>query len=108
MSVTTVFAGSLFPSPGTIHIIGTVTAAGVYIYKNDLGTMAGGDIVELRIGDQLAQGGTISLLYSGAYANIQATQIKISPPIPVTTRANFSLKMTAGSPRWFYFEVISI
>lgn len=108
MAVSTVLAGSIFPSPGTIHILGTVTAAGVYLYKMDLGPMQNGDEVELRVGDQLAQGGTISLIYSGSYINQQADQIKISPPVPITTRINWSIKMTAGSPRWFPFEIISI
>lgn len=100
------FSGSIFPSPGTVHIVGTVAQAGVYVFKTDLGQMLNGDEVELRFADKPTIG-TIALGFLGNYAHQQSKQIVYSQPV-ITSLGHVSLKMSAGSPRFFSYEVWSV
>lgn len=105
----TTFAGSVVAALQTVHIVGTVSAAGVYVFKVDTSNLVAGDELELKIADRVSAVGTIALAYSASYAHRQATQVKISPPIPVTQTAFFQLVQRAGSAgRSFSFEVVSI
>lgn len=107
---TTSFAGSIFPSPGTVHIIGTLLSPATYITHFDLGGIRDGDELELRVANQVSQGGTPSLQYEAGYAHRQATQIKTTPPYVVTRQAMVNIKMVAGSsiPRWLPYETITL
>lgn len=107
---TSAFSGSIFPSPGTVHIVGTITSPATYVSHFDLGAMQNGDEIELGIANTVGTSGTLSLAYEAGYAHRQATQIKTSPPFVVVRTANVNVKMVAGSsvPRWFPFETISL
>ncbi len=103
-----VLSGSILAVPGTASIIGTFTTAGVYVFSVDLGNLTFGDEVETRIADLLTPGGTISLAYIASYGQSQTTQVKVSPPIPVMTQTQFSIKMISGGARTFNFEIFSV
>jgi hypothetical protein len=105
---TSAFSGSIRPSPGTVHILGTITNSGNYLWYHDLGQMANGDEMELRFATSVSAAGTVSLLYEAGYAHRQATQIKATPAVPIVRTAMVNLKQTAGSPSWSYFEIIQI
>ncbi len=100
---------NLFADSGTANIVGTISQSGIYTFLTDLGAMRNGDEVELRIGAQVAGAGTLGLAYFTSYSQQQATQIKISPPIPTIRQVQFSIKMTAGgTTRSFVYQVISL
>ena len=106
--MTITFSGSIQPVANTVHIVGTISASGVYVFKSDIGQMLAGDEIELRIADRVGAG-TVSCIYLASYAHNQATQVKISPPfVTEVGGGHVSLVQRAGSPRWFYFSVLSI
>ena len=103
------FSGSIRPSPGTVHIIGTITNTGSYISHFDLGNVQAGDEGELKFNNAVGTGGTISLMYEAGFGPIRpASQVWASPPVAIVRSGHVSIKMTAGSPRWFEFDVILI
>ena len=101
------FYGSITPTLYTVHIVGTITNTGVYVYKADVGALQNGDEIELRVADK-AVAGTIGCIYLASYAHAQANQIKVSPPVVVSSSAHVSVVQRAGTMRLFVFEVISI
>ena len=104
---TTLFYGSIAPTLNVVHIVGTISNAGVYVFKTDLGAMQNGDEIELRFADKPTSG-TIACIYQAGYAHTQATQIKASPPVVVSSLAHVSITLRGGTGRNFPFEVLSI
>ena len=101
------FYGSITPAMNVVSIVGTISSAGVYVFKTDLGAMQNGDEVELRFADK-ATAGTVSCIYFASYAHAQSTGIKASPPVVVSSLAHVSITLRGGTGRNFPFEVLSI
>ena len=109
MAVAVYLAGSITPTLNVQHQLGTIQAAGVYVFLVDSSNMQNGDEMELRVTDKVT-GGTIGAMFYGSYSHQQGTQIKISPPFPVANAGltMVTLRQYAGTPRLFPFELRSI
>lgn len=102
------FNGSIQPILNTVHIMGTISTSGVYVFKVDAGQMINGDEIELRMAD-IVGAGTVSCIYLASYSHKQASQIKASPPLPVEVGGgHVSIVKRAGASPWFYFSVLNI
>lgn len=103
-----IFFGSIQPTTNVVHILGTVSFSGIYVYKTDMGQMRAGDEIELRIADRVGSG-TVACIYLASYAHQQSNAIKASPPFVVSsTGGHVSLAQRAGGSRWFNYELIGI
>jgi hypothetical protein len=111
MATTSIFKGSILPTIGATHIIGTVSAlqAGVYQLQTDVGRLAAGDIVEQKINMNVGAG-SMSCAYSSAPAWPMATQIELSPPVALGGNSTLTatIQQSAGSAKWIFFDMISI
>lgn len=110
MAVTNVANGNQLTVISTEHVLLAATAtSGVYVFMTDLGPMANGDVVELRI-YSVINGGTERLAYYAVYANAQAQPSKYSVPVPnlSTDTVRYTLKQTAGTVRTFPFRVVMV
>ena len=111
MATTSLFNGSLLPTLGVNNIIGTVSASttGVYQLQIDVGRLASGDIMELKLNMNVGAG-SMSCAYSSAPSWPMATQIELSPPIALGGNSTMTatIRQSVGSAKWTFFDMISI
>jgi hypothetical protein len=106
MSVSEKTGGSQTATITTEHTLATVTDPGTYVLGVDMGALAAGDIVELRIKTKMRSGGTSRLAYGPVkFEGVQTVPNKYSMPIPSDIEAVFTLKQTVGTGRAFPWSV---
>lgn len=101
------FYGSITPTLGVNHIVGTITVPGVYIFRVDTSVLTLGDEIELRTNVQLTSGTIANDQYS-SYGNRQSSGLKSSNPVIIETMGHFQIRQVSGTPRLFPFSVISV
>lgn len=94
----------------TEHVLGTITAAGVYQLEVDVDPLAGGatpDILELRAKIKTRTGESSKQVYSATYIGDQGSEdlIKVSPPVVCVTELVWTLKQTQGTGRTFTWSI---
>lgn len=105
-------SGTQTATIGTEHSLTTATTAGTYVYEVDLGAMADGDVVELRLKQKLLSGGTSRVVLMMRYYGAQPTDDAIVQSIPVpnvntdAASLDFTLKQTFGTGRAFPWRVV--
>jgi hypothetical protein len=97
-------SGTQTATIGTEHTLSSPTTSATYVLSVDTINLALGDLVELRCYDKV-DGTNYRLMWKGSYQNPQITNAKASPPLAVTTQAQFTLKQTAGTGRAFPWSV---
>ena len=108
MPLTSVGSDTQTATLDTEHTLDTETAAGVYVLVVDMGNLANGDIVTLRIKTKAITGGTSRLAYSATYANAQAEPNKYSVPVPVSDEIVCTLEQTDGTGRDFPWNLLKL
>ena len=93
-------SGSQTAVIGTEHILDTPTTNATYEFCVDTINMALGDTVELRVYDKI-DGTNYRQVWKGSYSNPQLNIGICSPPKPITTQGQFTLKQIAGTGRVF-------
>lgn len=103
-----VINGSQTAVVSTEHTLATITEAGVYVLKADLGAMLSGDTLELRGKTKVRSGDTSREEYFLSKSGAQTQANVASDPIVVTTEVVFTLKQTAGTARAFPWNVMKL
>ena len=97
-------SGTQTATINTEHMLATPTTNATYVFHVDTVNLVNGDLVELRCYDKV-DGTNYRQMWKGTYQHAQVNNAKASPPIAVTTQAQFSLKQTAGTGRAFPWSV---
>lgn len=97
-------SGSQTATVSTEHTLSTPTTVATYVLSVDTVNLVNGDLVELRCYDKV-DGTNYRQMWKGTYQHVQINNAKVSPPIAVTTQAQFTLKQTAGTGRVFPWSV---
>ena len=108
MSLTSVDSGSQTATISTEHTLSTQTTAGTYVLVVDLGNLANGDVVELRLKTKAKAAGTSRLAYLATFANAQGAPNTYSIPVPVDTEIVATLTQTAGTGRSFDWNLLTL
>lgn len=109
MAVSVNTSGSQTATISTEHTLATITAAGIYQLKVDLGNLAAGDTVELRVYGKVRSGDTERLEWGPvSYGPIVPSMlIPVSPAIVTAVSFRATLKQVAGTGRTFPWAVYS-
>ena len=105
MALTAAASGTQTATIGTEHSLSTQTTTGAYVLMVDLGAMAHGDAVELRIYATVLSGGTERLAYSGAFMDVQDEPITFSVPVPGDVNVRAALIQTNGTGRSYPWKM---
>ena len=97
-------SGTQTATIGTEHVLGSPTTSATYVFSVDMVNLTTGDLVELRCYD-MVDGTNYRQMWKGTYQHVQINNAKASPPLAVTTQAQFTLKQTAGTGRAFPWSV---
>lgn len=93
---------------GTETTLGTTdTSNHDYILALDLGAMALGDVIEVRIYTILLAAGTERVAYMRRYKHVQAEPIKYSVPVPADISFRATLKQVSGTGRAIPWKILS-
>jgi len=106
MTVASVATATQTATIDTEHVLTIQTIAGVYVLVVDMGNLASGDIVILRIKTKYASGGTSRLAYICEFAGVQTEPLKYSVPVPVDTEIICTLEQTDGTGRNFPWNIL--
>ena len=112
MAVTSVATGSSTQTSGgaETNFAAASATSGVWVIAVDLGLMANGDVIELRVYNIIG-GGSERLSYYAVYANAQAQPGKYSVPVPSNGGGDtirFTIKQTAGTTRACPYRIMTI
>lgn len=109
MAVSINTSGSQTATIGTEATLATITAAGIYQLKVDLGNLAAGDILELRVYGKVRATDTERLMWGPvSYGPIVPSSLIAVAPADVTAASyRCSLKQIAGTGRAFPWAVYS-
>jgi hypothetical protein len=97
-------SGSQTATIGTEHTLASPTTNATYVLSVDTVNLVNGDLVELRCYDKV-DGTNLRQVWKATYQHVQINNGKVSPPLAVTTSAQFTLKQTAGTGRVFPWSV---
>ena len=111
MAVTENTSGST-TTDGTEQTLATITAAGNYQFRIDLGNMVKADAIEVRIKTEARSAdATAYVLYFAAYANAQGADARIAETpwvaIPASSQYIVTLKRTAGTDRAYAWSILT-
>lgn len=102
-------SGTQTASIGTEHTLTTDTTNGTYYYEVDIGNLANGDILELRVYTMTLSGGTLRVAWKSTFGPLPPVQdICPSPPQPSDQSIKVTLKQTAGTGRSFPWKLLRI
>jgi hypothetical protein len=104
MSWTVDSSGSQTATIGTEHTLDSPTTAATYVFSVDTVNLTLGDLLELRCYD-MVDGTNLRQMWKATYQHGQINNAKVSPPLAVTTEAQFTLKQVAGTGRAFPWSV---
>lgn len=94
---------------GTEHTLHTNATTKTMVLMVDVGAMALGDELELRVKTKmLLAGDTLKEAFVGHFAHVQSQPIVQSIPLPSDIEAVFTLKQTVGTGRSFPWKVMSL
>jgi hypothetical protein len=97
-------SGTQTATIGTEHTLASPTTIATYVLSVDAKNMVLGDLLELRVYDKV-DGTNYAQMWKGTYQHPQINTAKASPPVAVTTQAQFTLKQVAGTGRAFPWSV---
>lgn len=101
-------SGTQTATVGTEHSLDTPSTIGTYKFKVDTSNMANGDVLELRIYEQI-DGTNYRQCWKGTFQNIQINPGVVSPVHETSGNTlKFTLKQTAGTGRSYPWQVIRI
>ena len=108
MATAQVTSGTQTATINTEHTLTTQATAKTYVLAVDLGAMANGDVVELRLKAKVLTGGTNETVYRATYAHAQSEPHVQSVPVASPHEFIATLKQTAGTGRSFDWSLISL
>ena len=108
MALSSVGSGTQTATIDTEHTLDTETDDGVYVLVVDMGNLANGDIVTLKMKTKAITGGTSRIAFQATYAHAQAEPNKYSPPVPITDELVCTLEQTDGTGRGFPWNLIKL
>ena len=106
MAMTVLGSGTQTATISTEHTLDTDTSGVATVLAVDLGNLAAGDIVELRLYTKILTGSTERLAYFAVYANVQGCPNVYSVPVPADISVKATLKQTAGTGRAFAWSLL--
>jgi|SRR5579871_4686553 len=95
----------------TEHTLLDLTTSKVFVPFVDLGNLASGDTVEIRVYTKVKSGGTLNCIYFASFTDAQSSNgglVQVGIPVPSDHEWKFTLKQTAGTGRNFDWKVVSI
>lgn len=92
----------------TEHQLAAPTSNKTRVLRVDLGAMAAGDTVEIRIKTAVLAAGTVREQQNWTYANVVGSPIFESIPISSNQGATFTLKQTTGTSRSYPWAVLTL
>jgi len=78
---------------------------GVYQIFFDIGALAAGDVVELRVEERALSGGTDRVCWVASAANVQAEAMIVSPSLILLHNWTLGARQTTGTVRSFPWSV---
>jgi hypothetical protein len=101
-------SGNQTATIGTDHTLRTTAATpnATFILAVDTTNLANGDLLELRVYDRI-DGTNLRQCWKGTYQHAQINNGKESPPVAITSQAEFHLKQVAGTGRTYQWVVRS-
>ena len=112
MTVSLWAASSMTPTVGTETFVPSVSAIGVYTFHVDSGSVASGDVFELRTYQMILTGCTTFVAYMDSFQGVQPTDDRIKVSVPISndlaeaSAVRFSIKQTIGTARPFPWKVL--
>lgn len=110
MAVTEKTGGSQTATISTEHVLATVTDAGIYVLRVDLGNLAAGDIVELRVYSKCRNATDSERLKDGPVTFgpvVPDEKLPDSIPVLATGHYKVTLKQVAGTGRAFPWVILA-
>src|SRR5437588_10307991 len=92
----------------TEHSLAAPATSKTRVLRVDLGAMASGDTVELRIKSAVLAAGTVRDQWYQTYANTIGVTIIESVPVSANQGATFTLKQTTGTGRAYPWAVLTL
>lgn len=92
----------------TEHTLATDTSGKTSVLAVDLGNLAYGDVVELRIYTKVRSGSTERLAYYVSYSHAQGAPNVYSVPVLAMNSVKATLKQTAGTGRAFDWQLLGL
>ncbi len=86
------------------HVVDQPNTNGTYVFDADTVNLANGDLVEFRCYD-MVDGTNYRQMWKATFQHLQINNGKCSPPFPVTTQAQFTIKQLSGTGRAFPWSV---
>lgn len=105
---TLIASGTQSATVSTEHDLATDTTNHTFVLVTDCGSLATGDVLELRIYTKVLSGGTERLAYVVVYSHTQADPIKYSVPVPANVHLRATLKQVAGTGRSFPWALLAL
>jgi hypothetical protein len=102
------FSGTQAATVGTEHTLATDTSNKTVVLAVDLGNMAAGDTVELRIYTKILSTSTERVAYSAVFQHAQGMPNVYSVPVPANISVKATLKQTAGTGRSFDWSLLGV
>ena len=102
---TTVSSGTQTATLNTDHTLYTTAALKTCVLSVDLGNLASGDTVEIRISGPVLSGGTGRIITTNVYSGTQSDPGFQSPALILQTGSTFIIRQTTGGGRAFPWRV---
>lgn len=101
-------SGTQTATINTEHQLAAPTSNKTRVLRVDLGNLAAGDTVEIRIKTAVLAAGTVREQQNWTYANVVGSPIFESIPVSSDVGATFTLKQTTGTGRAFPWKVLTL
>lgn len=102
-------SGTQSATVGTEFVLATDTTNGTYYFETDIGNLAIGDILELRVYTMTLSGGTLRVVWKSTYGPVPPIQdICPSPPQPSDQSLKVTMKQVAGTARSIPWKLLRI
>src|SRR4051794_25208090 len=108
MAITVVASGTQAATVNTEHTLATDTSGGVRVLAGDLGNLAYGDTVELRLYTKVLSGSTERQAYVATFSHVQGSPNVYSVPVPTNISCKATLKQTGGTGRSFDWALLGV
>ena len=107
MTVSNAASGTQSATVSTEHTLATVSTGGVFALHVDIGALAAGEYVEIKVKQKVLSGGTLRTVMSGIYSWLDAAidPVVVSAPIMSDQDCVATLKQLTGTGRSFPWAV---
>ena len=108
MALTSNSSGAQIATLATEHTLATIITGGTYVLSVDLGALANGETLTLRVKSKVRAADTSRTVYESSFQHAQGAPNKYSPAIPVIAEGVFTLMQSGGTGRTFPWNILQL